>query len=311
MSNNKKATKTISVFKFFKNFPDEATAVKFIENQIWTNGAICPDCQSKRTAPRQARLGHRCLDCRKDFTVRNNTIFENSRMPLRTWLYAMLLTQTARKGISSLQLSKELGITQKSSWFMLQRIREACTQGDFKLSNIVEVDEVYIGGKETNKHQHKKLNGGRGAVGKAAVFGLKQRDGKTKAMAIDNTTKQTIQSNIQANVAQGSTVYSDDFRAYLGLSQRGFKHSAVNHSAKQFVNGMAHTNGIESVWAVLKRGYNGTFHHISIKHLQRYIDEFVFRLNEGNCRIDTMDRIKSLCVASAGKTLTYKRLIAS
>ncbi|ORU94428.1 MAG: hypothetical protein A6F72_08790 [Cycloclasticus sp. symbiont of Poecilosclerida sp. N] len=172
---------------------------------------------------------------------------------MQKWVVAIYYLLTARKGISSMQLSKELGITHKSAWFMLQRIRESCKQGHFKLSKVVEVDETYMGSKEKNKHSHKKLNSGRGAVGKAAVFGMCERGGKVKAMVVEATNKESLQGTITNNVEKGSTVYTDGHRSYLGL--QGYKHSTVNHSAKECVDGMAHTNGIESVWAVLKRGY--------------------------------------------------------
>ena len=220
----------------------------------------------------------------------------------------MYYVLTARKGISAMQLSKELSVTYKTAWFMLHRIREACSKGDFKLSKVVEVDETYIGGKEDNKHASKKLKAGRGAVGKTAVLGMRERGGKVKAKPVSDTTKPTLQGAIHESVEEGATVYTDDHRAYLGL--QGYDHESVNHSAKEFVNGMAHTNGIESVWAVLKRGYNGTYHNWSKKHCHRYVNEFAFRLNEGNCEIDTIDRMESLGIGMGGHTLSYKRLIS-
>ncbi|MCY4420937.1 MAG: IS1595 family transposase, partial [Gammaproteobacteria bacterium] len=216
----------------------------------------------------------------------------------------MYLVQTSRKSISSLQLSKELDVTQKTAWFLLHRVREACKQGDWKLTNVVEVDETYVGGKERNKHNNKKLRSGRGPVGKQAVIGARERGGNVKARAISNTDVDTLKGFIHGNVEPGSTVFTDEHRGYLGLGGILYNHKSVKHSAKEYVNGMIHTNGIESVWAILKRGYTGTFHHFSIKHLQRYVDEFTFRLNEGNVDRDTIDRIKSVCAASKGKRLT-------
>ena len=207
-------------------------------------------------------------------------------------------------------MSKELGTTQKTSWFMLQRIREACKQGNFKLSGDVEIDETYIGGKEKNKHKGKQLKAGRGAVGKTAILGRRERKGRVKAMPIKNADQRTLQTAIHDNISIGSQLYTDDHREYHGLNGVLYQHKSVKHSAKEYVNGMVHTNGIESVWAVLKRGHNGTFHNISTKHLGRYVDEFAFRLNEGNVEVDTADRMTALAQRIAGKRLTYKDLIS-
>ena len=220
----------------------------------------------------------------------------------------MYLLQTARKGISSLQLSKEIGITQKSAWFMLHRLREACGVEAIRLNGIVEADETFIGGKEKNRHENKKIKAGRGPAGKIAVFGIRQRGGKVKAMPVNRTDKDTLQSAIAHHVEKQATVYTDDYPSYTGLE--GYTHATVNHSAKEYVNGMAHTNGIESVWAVLKRGYNGVYHHMSVKHLRRYVDEFTFRLNEGDVKHHTLERIDSLVDQAIGKRLTYRGLVS-
>ena len=305
----KRVAKTLSITTLITMFSTERKSVEWLEQARWGGKPICPHC--KGTANIKPYKGKKWTywhkDCRKAFTVKTASVMHASNLDAQKWAIAIYAVLTSRKSISSLQLSKELGITQKSSWYMLQRVREACKQGDFKLLDVVEVDETYIGGKESNKHESKKLHAGRGAVGKAAVVGMRQRGGKVKAMPVLDTGKPTLQGAIHDYVVNGSTVYTDDHRAYMGL--QGYDHHTVNHSAKEFVNGMVHTNGIESVWSVLKRGVHGTFHHVSKKHLHRYVDEFAFRLNEGNCEVDTIDRMTSLVKGMGGKRLPYKELI--
>lgn len=313
---------TVSTYEFLKQFPDDTAARKYLESHRWDGKPFCPHCGSAGKMHKQSRNGvdgyYRCSDCRKTFTVRTGTIFERSHVPLDKWLFAMYLLATSRKGVSSLQLSKEIGITQKSAWFMLQRIREALGDNndddnddgglsDF-LQGIIEADETYIGGRETNKHESKKLKAGRGTVGKMAVIGIRERGGRVKAMRLASTTAKAIQSAVKSVVTPGSILCTDEHSSYKGMPE--YLHLSVNHSAKQFVDGMAHTNSIESVWALLKRGFYGIYHSFSEKHLQRYINEFTYRLNEGNVRIHTMDRIDALLAKTGGKRITYKALIA-
>lgn len=297
----------ISTYEFMKRFPDEKTARLYLENKRWKGEIVCPFCGKKHIQTRKLEGWYRCLNCKKDFTVRTGTIFERSHVSLDKWLFAMYLLVTNRKGISSLGLSKEIGITQKSAWFLMHRIREACKGNGIKLSGIIEADEAYFGGLEKNKHADKKLNAGRGAVGKTAVLGMRERNGKVHAVVVENTTSETIQGEVKKAVEKGSVLYTDEHRSYVGIV--GYKHMSVNHSAKEFVNGMAHTNSIESVWALLKRGYYGTFHHFMMKHTQRYVNEFTFRLNEGNCKIPSMDRIDAIIKNTIGIRLTYNGLI--
>jgi transposase-like protein len=305
---------TISLYQFFKQFPDENAARLYFENNRWGETKYCPHCGSVSVSECKDHkpMAYRCKDCRKHFSVRTGTVLEESKLPLQKWLMAIYMMTTARKGIPSTQMARELGCTQKSAWFLAQRIREAWLSGSAsdiggggKLGGTVEVDETFIGGKEGNKHASKRINKGRGAVGKAVVAGIKQRDGVVVAKRVPDTTAPVLQSFITNNVARGSTVYTDSASYYKSL--RGYRHDTVNHSVGEYVKNQAHTNGIESFWALLKRSHYGIHHYMSHKHLHRYVNEAAFRHNTK--KLGTMHFIDTTITQMNDRRLTYKDLI--
>jgi transposase-like protein len=305
---------TISLYQFFKQFPDENAARLNFENNRWGETKYCPHCGSVSVSECKDHkpMAYRCKDCRKHFSVRTGTVLEESKLPLQKWLMAIYMMTTARKGIPSTQMARELGCTQKSAWFLAQRIREAWLSGSAsdiggggKLGGTVEVDETFIGGKEGNKHASKRINKGRGAVGKAVVAGIKQRDGVVVAKRVPDTTAPVLQSFITNNVARGSTVYTDSASYYKSL--RGYRHDTVNHSVGEYVKNQAHTNGIESFWALLKRSHYGIHHYMSHKHLHRYVNEAAFRHNTK--KLGTMHFIDTTITQMNDRRLTYKDLI--
>ncbi len=297
----------ISLMELADMFPTEESAEEWFEARVWPDGRFCPSCGSTRTHDAgHNHMPYRCSDCRSYFSVKTATVTRKSHIPLRKWVFAIYMHLTSLKGVSSMKLHRDISVSQPAAWFMLQRIREAWKNNELPFAGPVEIDETYMGGKERNKHSKKKLHAGRGPVGKSAIVGAKDRKtNKIKAAVVKATDAKTLQSFVVATAIAGATVYTDDAAAYKGMP---FDHESVRHSVGVYVSGMAHTNGIESFWATLKRAHKGVYHKMSHKHLQRYVNEFSGR--HGIRERDTLNQMQAVVSWVAGKRLSYKDLVA-
>ena len=303
----------LSIIELMEMFPSEEAAMKWFEDIIWDGERYCPKCGGLKTSHAKHRyMPYFCNDCRSYFSVRTNTPMANSKIPLRKWAIGIYLCLTSLKSVSSMKLHRDLKIGQKAAWFMLHRIREAWASEDNgeMFDGPVEVDETYVAGHRRNMSNSKRKSlkdTGRGAVGKTAVVGMKDRDtNEVVAKVVKSTDTDTLHDFVEGHTAQDAKVFTDGASAYLGMDR---EHEAVLHSVGEYVRGTAHTNGIESFWSMLKRAHKGTFHKISPKHLQRYVSEFSGKHNIRDS--GTLVQMRDTVARLVGRNLLYRDLIAS
>ncbi|MGI9069674.1 MAG: IS1595 family transposase [Pyrinomonadaceae bacterium] len=305
MENEKPLPKTM--LEAVRYFSDPDTCLNFMAELRWPDGVVCQHCEHTEVMFLKTRRVWKCKSCRKQFSIKTGTILEDSPIGLDKWLSALWIIVNSKNGVSSYELHRSLGITQKSAWFLSHRIRLAMQAGTFKkLSGHVEVDETFIGGKARFMHKGdraRKIHG-TGGSGKVAVMGLLERHGEVRTMVVPNVRRKSLHGQVNQHVEEGSTVYSDALRSYDRLAE-DYTHNVINH-AETYVRGNVHTNGIENFWSLLKRSIKGTYVSVEPFHLFRYLDEQSFRFNKR--KASDLDRFIEAAKTVTGRRLTFKEL---
>jgi transposase-like protein len=303
-----KSSLPTNLVEAIRYFADPDVCVEFVAKLRWPDGPVCPRCGGTEYSYLTTRRLWKCKSCKKQYSVKLGSIFEDSAIPLDKWLVCIWLIANSKNGISSHELGRAVGITQKSAWHVLHRVRLAMQAESFdKFDGGIEVDETYIGGKARNMHKHlrKEKIRGTGTAGKTAIVGVLERGGRVRASVIPDTSRATLHASVKDHVEAGSSVYTDKLLSYVGLDQHGYAHKVIDH-AEAYVDGRVHVNGLENFWALLKRGLAGTYVSVQPFHLFRYLDERVFTFNERH--LDDLGRFQAVLRAVAGRRLTYAQL---